>query len=146
MNMQNSKRLLSFILCIVLIAATVLTCTGCHDNPQTTVSVSDNDVQKTVVGEGKTTFSFSVTDPNGKVTAFEVHTDEKTVGAALLKLQLIDGEDGQYGLYVKTVNGNTLDYNKDGKYWAFYEDGEYAALGVDQTDIKAGVHYAFKAE
>ena len=69
-----------------------------------------------------------------------------TVGAALLSLGLIAGEDSEYGLYVKTVNGVTVDYDTDGKYWAFYVDGEYAATGVDSTDITAGATYTFKAE
>ena len=69
-----------------------------------------------------------------------------TVGAALLSLGLIAGEDSDYGLYVKTVNGVTVDYDTDGKYWAFYVDGEYAATGVDSTDITAGATYTFKAE
>jgi hypothetical protein len=75
-----------------------------------------------------------------------VKTDKTTVGAALLEVELIAGEDSQYGLYVKTVNGITLDYDKDGKYWAFYIDGEMAMSGVDSTDIAEGATYEFKAE
>ena len=59
---------------------------------------------------------------------------------------MIAGEDGDYGLYVKTVNGETVDYDKDGKYWAFYINGEYGMTGVDATDIVEGDSYAFKAE
>ena len=58
----------------------------------------------------------------------------------------VAGDDTEYGLYVKTVNGVTVDYDTDGKYWAFYVDGEYAATGVDSTDITAGATYTFKAE
>ena len=47
---------------------------------------------------------------------------------------------------MKTVNGITLDYDKDGKYWAFYVDGEYATSGVDSTPITDGASYALKAE
>ena len=39
-----------------------------------------------------------------------------------------------------------MDYDQDGKYWAFYVDDEYAATGVDSTDITAGATYTFKAE
>ena len=53
-----------------------------------------------------------------------------------------DGNAGEQ----KTVNGVTVDYDTDGKYWAFYVDGEYAATGVDSTDITAGATYTFKAE
>ena len=70
----------------------------------------------------------------------------RSVGAALQELELIDGEEGQYGLYVTTVNGITVDYDKDGMYWAFYVNDEYAQTGVDATEIKEGDSYALKAE
>ena len=68
------------------------------------------------------------------------------IGAALLALGLSAGEDSEYGLYVMTVNGGSVDYDKDGKYWAFYVDGEYAATGVDSTEMSACETYTFKAE
>ena len=64
----------------------------------------------------------------------------------MLDVGLIAGEEGPYGLYVKTVNGITVDFDKDGKYWAFYVDNEYAMTGVDATDIKDDTSYAFKVE
>lgn len=92
------------------------------------------------------TFTLEVTDLEGKVTKHEISTDKKTVGEALLEQGLISGDVGDYGLYVKTVDGLTLDYETDGKYWAFYADGEYAAAGVDSTAITDGSTYAFKPE
>ena len=123
-------------------------CTGgCSKNDKTEPVASAETSGGTVsMGEGETSFLFNVVDPEGKESHFEIHTDEKTVGAALLSLGLIAGEDSDYGLYVKTVNGVTVDYDADGKYWAFYVDGEYAATGVDSTDITAGATYTFKAE
>ena len=100
----------------------------------------------TVLGEGQTKFLFTVTNKDGTETNFEIHTDKELVGEALLELQLIDGEDGAYGLYVKTVNEITLDYDTDKMYWAFYVDGEYASSGVDTTKIEEGKTYAFKVE
>jgi len=100
----------------------------------------------TVLGEGNTVFTFVVTDKDGNETNFEIHTDAKTVGEALLALGLIEGEEGAYGLYVKVVNGITADYDVDGTYWAFYVDGEYATSGVDMTDIVEGSVYSFKVE
>ena len=97
-------------------------------------------------GTGATTFTFVVTLADGATTTYTIHTDKKTVGAALLELELIAGEESTYGLYVKTVQGVTADYDTDKTYWAFYIDGEYAMTGVDQTDIKAGATYTFKIE
>lgn len=67
-----------------------------------------------------------------------VHSDKETVGAALLEHDLIAGEESIYGLYVKTVNGMTADYDTDGYYWAFYQNGEYMLTGVDSTPFSDG--------
>lgn len=150
MSKNSSQKLLSILLCIALIAAMALCTSGCGSNntTETTVAVaaSGDSGEVTLLGEGETSFTFTVVDLEGNESVFEIHTDEKTVGAALLALDLIAGDEGDYGLYVKTVNGITLDYEKDGKYWAFYVDGEYAATGVDATDITPGTAYSFKAE
>ena len=89
-------------------------------------------------------FTFEAEDKDGVKTVFEILTDEKTVGEALVKLELIDGEESTYGLYVKTVNGITLDYDTDGMYWALYVDGEYAMSGVDSITPVQGATYTFK--
>lgn len=91
-------------------------------------------------------FTFVAVDLEGKETTFQITTHKTLVGEALVDEGLIVGEEGPYGLYVKTVNGITLDYDTDGKYWAFYVDGEYAMTGVDQTEIVPGATYTFKAE
>lgn len=72
---------------------------------------------------------------------FTIHTDKLTVGDALLESNLIAGDESEYGLYVKTVNGITADYDVDQSYWAFYIDGEYASTGVDSTDISESSVY-----
>ena len=131
---------LSLSVCIVLIAVTALFTTGCNDS-KTTSAPSETQVSSQTVE-----FTFKVTDADGLETDFTISTDKKTVGEALLEENLIAGDDGKYGLYVKTVNGVTLDYDKDGMYWAFYENGQYASKGVESTEVTAGAEYAFKAE
>lgn len=137
MNKFSMKKLLSILLCIALIAALALSTVGCSKNDNTAPATTAEASGVVSMGEGETSFLFNVVDPEGKESHFEIHTDEKTVGAALLSLGLIAGEDSEYGLYVKTVNGVTVDYD---------QDGEYAATGVDSTDITAGATYTFKAE
>ena len=151
MKKTRILKLLSVSVCIVLIAAMALMITACNDNTTTdpvssgiTETTPNSEVKK--VGEGDTTFNFTVVDAHGKQTKFEVSTNKNNVGEALLDLELIAGEEGAYGLYVKTVNGITLDYDTDGKYWAFYVNGTYATSGVDTTEIVAGDSYSFKAE
>ena len=63
------KRSLSLLLSLALITAIALT-TGCNDNKETPktsdTSVSESQKEIVVKGEGKTKFSFSVTDKDGK--------------------------------------------------------------------------------
>ncbi len=152
MKTRNFSKKLLVTLSIVLIAVMALVIAGCSNNktdePTTTEPVQTTTGQSSVInkGEGKNAFVFIVTDAEGNNTHFMIKTDKETVGEALMELDLISGEEGQYGLYVKTVNGITLDYDKDKMYWAFYEENNYANQGVDQTSIKEGGVYTFKAE
>ena len=145
MKMNSFKKWLSVIGCLVLVAAMALSMIGCgsKEEPQASAAPQENAGEVQVLGEGATVFQFSVVDLEGNETKFEIHTDETTVGAALMQLGLIEGEDGPYGLYVKVVNGVTAIYEEDGSYWAFYENGQYGLTGVDMTDINPDVAYSF---
>ena len=174
MKMKRTKKALSLFLCMVLIVAMALFTTGCNDREAkettaaVTVTQTEAAVQETAaevpetekdaastaaqtaakevtaLGEGSTAFDFFVVDPEGNETWFEIHTDEETVGAALLAVELIAGDAGPYGLYVKTVNGITADYDKDKVYWAFYVNDEYGMSCVDTTAIQEGEIYSFR--
>ncbi len=173
MKMNFMKKHLSCIFCVMLSVALMLSAVGCNSGTEkkpssSTMSEQDEssssaDANKDssadapekepespadggAVGEGSTQFDFTVTDQDGVETQFEVHTDKTIVGEALQELGLIDGDESEYGLFVKTVNGITADYDVDGVYWAFYINGEYAQEGVDSTEIKEGDSYAFKVE
>ncbi len=154
MQMKYSKKVSSFILCMVLIVAMALGTVGCNgsknsgDASGTESAQTGANVQREGgdLGEGSREFALTVTDQDGRETQFQIHTDKETVGEALQELDLIDGEEGEYGLFVKTVNGITADYDADGVYWAFYINGEYATSGVDVTEITEGDSYALKVE
>ena len=160
----TGKKIKSMLLCMML--AMAFTVAGCGSkaegtadaqkntetaivNTETTVeteSVEAAEAQEIVLGDGSVKITVIVVDVDGNETNFVVNTDKETVGDALLEQNLIEGEDGDYGLYVKTVNGITADYDTDGTYWAFYVNGEYASTGVDSTPVNEGDTYEFKVE
>lgn len=152
MQTKQKRHILTSFFCMALIVAMALFATGCNgsqENSPSGMAQQTNDGQQTTaaqLGEGSTKFDFTVVDKEGNQTAFEIHTDKETVGQALLELELIAGDEGPYGLYVKTVNGITADFDKDGVYWAFYINGEYAVTSVDGTKITEGDHYSFQVE
>ncbi len=139
-----SLRRLSYLLLVVLVLATTVF-TGCGKKEATAETKTEAN-GATVVGEGNTEFTFKVVDMDGNETVFTVKTDETTVGAALLNAGLIAGDDTEYGLYVKTVNGVVADYDVDQTFWGFYIDDEFASTGVDSTNINPGSVYTFKKQ
>ena len=113
----------------------------------TATDATDTDAEEPIIaqriGEGEKQFMLTVTFKDGKMKAYNVSTDEDTVGAALSALGLIEGEQGDYGLNVITIDGERADYNEDGAYWAFYVNGAYAQTGVDGTEITEDSSYHF---
>ena len=146
MQKTQRKKLLSLNLCMVLIAAMALFVTGCSDKTDKAALTTTVYESGSVIGEGNTSFTFTVADIDGNEFVFEVKTDKTTVGEALLDTGIIAGDDGEFGLYVKEVNGITADFDADGTYWAFFINGEYAMTGVDETDVEAGASYALMVE
>ena len=150
MKKNGLNKLLALLLALVM----VLALAACGNKEQDNGGAGDDANVVTdgvvadgaTVGEGKTAFTVEVVQMDGTSIKFTVNTDKATVGEALLDLGIVAGDTTEYGLYVKTVNGVTLDYDTDGKYWAFYINGEYAMTGVDATNIEAGATYALKAE
>lgn len=134
---KNYKSFLPLLLCLIL----AFCIGGCGSNTK------DSDLwanaaytEDTEFGEGNVTIQAEVKVNENDIT-FTIHTDTTTLGDALLEHSLIAGDDGEYGLYVKEVNGIQADYDTDKAYWAFYKDGEYLTTGVDSANITDGEHY-----
>ena len=167
----TGKKIKSMLLCMMLTMAMAITAVGCGSKTENTTDTQKN-TEISIVNTESTVETEAVAETesvdaavaqasslatqisvmeyqkaaDGNETNFVVSTDKETVGDALLELNLIEGEEGDYGLYVKTVNGITADYDTDGTYWAFYVNGEYASTGVDSTPVNEGDTYEFKVE
>ena len=159
------KKTIQSILSLLLALLFVFCCAGCEESEEkeapstqeTTLATDTEDSSKKEItktglwkdatylsnkefGKGEKTVVVEVKADDQTIT-FTLHTDKETVGAALLEHELIAGEDGAYGLYIKKVNGITADFDIDQSYWGFYINGEYSMTGVDTTKIKEGEIY-----
>ena len=74
--------------------------------------------------------------------AFTIQTDAEYLGDAMKQEGLLDGEDGPYGLYVLTVDGETVDESEQ-EWWGYTKSGEQVNYGVDTCPIADGEHYEF---
>ena len=95
------------------------------------------------VGEGENTFLFEVIDDEGLSHFWIISTNHTTVGEALVELDLIRGEETQFGLFVTEVDGLVADFDDGGAWWAFYVDGEIAMTSVTDTEIEPNITYGF---
>lgn len=125
--------LLTLILCLAITA-----CGG--SAPEQGMWECATYTEDTELGSGSKTLYIDVSAEDKTVT-FTVHSDKKTVGEALEEHGLIAGEEGPYGLYVKTVNGMLADYDVNQTYWSFSKMNESMLKGVDGTEFSDGDHY-----
>ena len=133
---HTAKAFLAIFLAVLMIFCI----TACGEKKSDDLWASATYTENTTLGEGAKTITVEVT-ANEKTVVFTVKTDAETVGAALLEHSLIAGDQSEYGLYVKTVNGMLADYDVDQTYWSFTIAGEMAMTGVDQTELVDGTVY-----
>lgn len=135
--MKNKMRtLLTAVLCVMMLACM----TACTKEEEKGIWADAKYTEDTELGKGSKTVKVVVEAEEKKIT-FTIHTDETILGDALLAHELVEGEDGDFGLYIKKVNGMLADYDVDQTYWGFYQNGEYMMTGVDTTEFADGDQY-----
>ncbi len=134
--MKFSTKLLSTVFALLLICSLAVGITACKDASSTTKDGTQAAKQ--------VKFTFTVVHKDGTEKSFEITTDKTNVGDALVAEGLISGDEEDYGLYVKVVDGETADYSVDASYWAFYIGDEEALTGVDSTPVTDGGTYSFR--
>lgn len=123
------------IIGVLLLLCLVASCAQKTDIWQSATYTEDAEL-----GEGAKTVMVQVVAGERAVN-FTINTDAQMLGDALLEHDLISGDAGPYGLYVKVVNGMVADYDIDGTYWAFTKNGESLTTGVDNEVIEDRAHY-----
>jgi len=96
--------------------------------------------EDTVLGEGEKSVMVEVAAQDKSVT-FTINTDKENLEEALTEHNIVSGEKGAYGLYIKVVNGITADYNVNQSYWSLSKNGEYMQTGAGDTKISDGDKY-----
>ena len=130
---KNRKTFLSVVSLVVLAAAAALTVTSCGQIKTTPPDIPDS----SIIVEEKT-IEIKVVDDKGTESYYTASTQCDTLRGVLEEMNLVEGEEGEYGLYIKTVAGVTADYDTDGAYWSLSKGGEYLMTSADDTPIADG--------
>lgn len=118
----NSKRIvIAVAVLVVLIAALLIVYT----------------VAKPGTTEGSKQITLEVVYEDGTTENYEIATDAEYLKEAIESTVTLEGEDGDYGFTLYTVNGVTADWN-DSVYWAIYVNGEYGQYALDQQPVTDG--------
>ncbi len=105
-----------------------------NPNPQSTEGTNDS-------VEYAYAFTLVVVHKDGTQKEMPLKTNREYLGPALQDEGIIKGDMGEFGLYIKEVDGEKAVFEEDGAYWAFYVGDEYAILGIDKTPIENGKTY-----
>ena len=119
--MKNKK----LIIGIAAVAAIALLLAGLYliFSPKPTEGAKEITVAVMVDGETKGTH--------------QLQTDAEYLGDVLEQEKIIEGEDGQYGLFIHTVDGIKADEGKQ-EWWCLTKGGNNVDTGVDLTPIQDG--------
>lgn len=93
--------------------------------------------------EGDKTVTVEVTHADGTTAEFSYQTDLEYLGELLQQEGLISGSEGPYGMFVETVDGETVDYAKDQSWWRLQCNGEDAVTAADAVVLHDGDRYAW---
>lgn len=96
--------------------------------------------EDTEIGVGANTIKLEV-KIGGKSVTLTVKSDKDNLADILTDNKIVEGDNSEYGLYIKKVNGVLADYDTDKAFWGLYKDGEMTATGASSITIKDGEHY-----
>lgn len=101
--------------------------------------------------EGSKAVTVEVVNDKGDVKTYNAKTDAEYLRGLMDELKAstdftYEGSDGEFGLYITSINGLEAVYEDNGAYWALYVNGEYGQYGADQQPVNDGETYRFTYE
>lgn len=98
--------------------------------------------------EAQKAISIAVIDEAGKTTTYEWSTEAETLQQAMEEAKsqgfTYEGEEGEYGLMVHTVNGQKAVYAENGAYWSFYVNDEFCMYGISEQPVNDGDAFSIR--
>ncbi len=89
---------------------------------------------------GAKSITIEVVHRDSTLKTFEYQTDREYLGEVLTDEALISGEEGPYGMFITTVDGETAD-DANQEWWCITKNNEKLNTSADQTPIADGEKY-----
>lgn len=89
---------------------------------------------------GGKSITVQVVHGDGSAKDFPLTTEEEYLGPVLVSGGVVEDNQGDYGLYILTADGETADESAQ-QWWKVTKGGEMVNTGADSTPIADGEHY-----
>ena len=90
--------------------------------------------------EGQKVITVAGVHGDGSEKEFEYETTKEYLGEVLKDEGLVEGEEGDYGLFITSVDGEEANSANE-EWWCLTIDGESSMTSADQTVIEDGDHF-----
>ncbi len=90
--------------------------------------------------QGAKALTITVVHGDGSEKVFDIHTDAEFLAEALVEHEIVEDNQSEYGLYILTVDGETVDEGNQ-EWWCLTKGGEMHMYGASETAIADGEAY-----
>lgn len=96
--------------------------------------------------KGSKAITLEVLNQENQTSEYQIQTDAEFLRQVMEEAEgfTFEGEEGNYGFTLYTINGETHNWNMDGSYWAVYVNGEYCQYGIESQPVRDGDVYRFE--
>ena len=90
--------------------------------------------------EGSKSITIEVINSAQESKMYELNTDAQFLQQAMDEAKGLEysGTNGDYGLMIEVVNGETAIYSENTAYWSFYVNGDYCNYGIAEQPVEDG--------
>jgi len=124
--MNKKKVILGSSILVVLVLAMVLIWANFREKPV----------------EGSKEITIEVVNSKEKSEKYELKTNAEYLQQAMEEAKeyglTYEGENGDYGLMITSVNGERAIFEKDKAYWSFFVNDEYCNYGIEEQPVEDG--------
>lgn len=124
--MKQNKKSVIILSCVLAVLVAAFALIYIMNRPETNV--------------GDKTITVEVILADGTSKEYIISTNAEFLRGALDEKKLVAGDESEYGLFVKTVDGVTAN-DSNQEWWCFTKNGEQLFTGIDTTPISDGEHY-----
>lgn len=122
MEQKRNKKIVAAIVALLIVAAAMF-------------AVYRSAMPKGTEGEKSVTVTVVHGDKTEKVFSYD--TDEEYLGPVITEDGLVEGEEGEFGLFITTVDGETAD-EAEQEWWCVTKGGEMTTTSVSEQVIEDG--------